>query len=50
MSKDFWIPIFCLWILVFMSVVEIKNNEYIAEIKEALELVKKANALCKEAE
>lgn len=32
-----------------MSVVEIKNEEARAEVKAALELVKKANALCKEA-
>jgi hypothetical protein len=32
-----------------MSVVEIRNKEARAEVKAALELVKKANELCKEA-
>ena len=49
MSKETWILIFCVWIMVCMSVTEIRNKEARAEVKEALELVKKANALCKEA-
>ena len=48
-SKETWIMILCVWLLVCMSVVEIRNKEARAEVKEALELVKKANALCKEA-
>lgn len=48
MSKESWILILCVWILVCMSVVEIRNKEARAEVKAALELVKKANALCKE--
>ena len=39
----------CLWILIMMACVEIKNQKARAEVKEALELVKKANELCKEA-
>lgn len=49
MSKETWIFILCFWILLCMSVIEIRNKEARAEVKEALELVKKANALCKEA-
>lgn len=49
MSKESWILILCFWIIVCMSVAEIRNKEARAEVKEALELVKKANALCKEA-
>ena len=49
MSKESWILILCFLTLVYMSVVEIKNEEARAEVKAALELVKKANALCKEA-
>lgn len=49
MSKESLILILCVWILVCMSVVEISNKEARAEVKAALELVKKANALCKEA-
>ena len=48
-SKETWILILCFWILLCMSVVEIRNKEARAEVKAALELVKKANALCKEA-
>ena len=48
MMKD-WILFTCFWILIMMACVEIKNKETRAEVKEALELVKKANALCKEA-
>ena len=44
-----WILFICLWILMMMACVEIKNKEVRAEVKETLELVKKANALCKEA-
>ena len=49
MSTKTWILILCVWLLVCMSVVEIRNKESRAEVKEALELIKKANALCKEA-
>ena len=49
MSKETWILILCFWLLICMSVVEIRNQKARAEVKEALELVKKANALCKEA-
>lgn len=49
MSKETWILILCFWLLFCMAVVEIRNKEARAEVKEALELVKKANALCKEA-
>ena len=49
MSKESWILILCVWLMVCMSVAEIRNKETRAEVKEALELVKKANALCKEA-
>ena len=48
MSKETWILILCFWILLCMSVVEIRNKEARAEVKAALELVKKANELCKE--
>ena len=48
MSKNTWILILCIWLIVCMSVVEISDKEARAEIKETLELVKKANALCKE--
>ena len=48
-SKETWILILCFWLLVCMSVVEIRNKEARAEVKAALELIKKANALCKEA-
>lgn len=48
MSKEIWILILSFWILLCMSVVEIRNKEARAEVKAALELVKKANALCKE--
>ena len=47
-SKNTWILILCIWFIVCMSVAEIRNKDARAEIKEALELVKKANALCKE--
>lgn len=43
-----WILFTCLWILIMMACVEIKNKETRAEVKEALELVKKANAMCKD--
>ena len=49
MSKEPWILILLVWLMVCMSVAEIRNKKARAEIKEALELVKKANALCKEA-
>lgn len=48
MSKESWILILCAWLVLCMSVAEIRNKEARAEVKEALELVKKANALCKE--
>ena len=48
MKAETWILIFCFWLLVVMAVVEIRNRGDIVEIKETLELVKKANALCKE--
>lgn len=49
MSKETWILILFVWLMVCMSVAEIRNKEARSEVKEALELVKKANALCKEA-
>lgn len=49
MSKESWILVLCVWLMVCMSVAENRNKEARAEVKEALELVKKANALCKEA-
>ena len=49
MSKNTLILILCIWLMVCMSVTEIRNKEARAEVKEALELVKNANALCKEA-
>lgn len=42
-----WI-LFLYWLLVIMFVFNIINKAYEAEIKESLELVKKANELCKE--
>jgi len=48
-SKETWILILCVWLMVCMSVTEIRNKEAKAEVKATLELVKKANALCKEA-
>ena len=44
-----WILFTCFWFLIMMACIEIKDKETRAEIKETLELVKKANALCKEA-
>ena len=44
-----WILFTCFWILIMMACVEIKDKEHRAETKETLELVKKVNALCKEA-
>lgn len=49
MSKETWILILCTWLLVCMSVVEIRNKEARSEVQEVLKLVKKANAICKEA-
>lgn len=49
MSKVSWILILCAWLVLCMSVAEIRNKEARAEVKEVLELVKQANALCKEA-
>lgn len=49
MSKETAILFLCVWILLCMAVAEIRDKEARAEVKEALELVKKANALCKEA-
>ena len=49
MSKETWILILCVWLMVCMSVAEIRNKEARAEVKAILELVKKATALCKEA-
>ena len=49
MSDNTWILILCIWIVVCMSVAEMRNKEARAEVKEALELVKKANVLCNEA-
>jgi len=49
MSNETKLLILCAWLLVCISVVEIRNKEARAEVKEALELVKKANTLCKEA-
>ena len=48
MSKATWIVVLCIWIVFCMSVAELRNKEARAEVKEAFELVKKANALCKE--
>ena len=47
-SKESRILILCVWLLVCFTIAEIRNKEARAEVKEALELVKKANALCKE--
>ena len=49
MSKDTLILILCIWLMVCISVAEIRNKEARDEVKEALELVKQANVLCKEA-
>lgn len=49
MSKETWLLFLCFRLLICMSVVEIRNKESRSEVKEALELVKKANALRKEA-
>lgn len=49
MSKEPGTFFLCVWILICMAVAEIRDQEARAEVKEALELVKKANALCKEA-
>lgn len=49
MSKETWFWIMLVCLLAYASVSEIRNKEARAEVKEALELVKKANALCKEA-
>lgn len=49
MSKETWFWILLVLLLAYESVSEIRNKEARAEVKEALELVKKANALCKEA-
>jgi len=49
MKTETWILFLCFWVLICMSITEIKDKQVRAEIKEALELVKKANALCKEA-
>ena len=43
-----WILFTCFWILIMMVCVEIKNKETRDEVKETLELVKKANAMCKD--
>ena len=43
-----WIIFICLWILILIAHIEIKNEQTRDEVKETLELVKKANALCKE--
>ena len=42
-----WI-LFLYWLLVIMFIFNIINKAYESEVKESLELVKKANALCKE--
>lgn len=44
--KEF-ILVICLWILILMVDFEKENKQVRAEVKEALELVKKANAMCK---
>lgn len=44
MKEESWILFLCFWILICMSITEIKDIKVRAEIKEALELVKKANA------
>lgn len=49
MSKESWILILCIWLMVCISVAEVRNKETRVEVKEVLELVKKANALCNEA-
>jgi hypothetical protein len=43
-----WIIFICLCILILIACIEIKNEQTRDEVKETLELVKKANALCKE--
>ena len=45
--KEF-ILVICLLILILMVDSEKENKQARAEVKEALELVKKANAMCKE--
>ena len=47
-SKETGILILCFWLLFCMSIVEIRNKEARAEVKAALELIEKANALCTE--
>ena len=49
MINETWILILCFLLLIGMSITEIRNKEARAEVKAALELVEKANALCKEA-
>lgn len=49
MSKESWIFVLCFLILAYVCIAEIRNKEARAEVKAALELVKKANVLCKEA-
>lgn len=49
MSKGTLILFFVVYFMIYMSVAEIRHQKDMAEVKEALELVKKANALCKEA-
>ena len=44
-----WILFTCLWILILIVCIEIKDKQVRDDVKETLELVKKANALCKEA-
>lgn len=46
MSKETWIWILSFWLL--LCVFETRNKEARAEVKAALELIKKANELCKD--
>ena len=48
MSKEIWFWILLVLLLSYASVSEIRNKEARAEVKKTLELVKKANELCKE--
>lgn len=48
MSKETALIILCFWIVFCMSVTEIRKQQA-ADVKAALELIREANALCKEA-
>ena len=48
-SKGTLLLFLVVYFMVYMSVAEIRHQKDMVEVKEALKLVKKANALCKEA-